>query len=251
MTAAKLAEALIGAHARRLPLDCEGWALPDALEQSKAQQAVVRAIDRMETGPACWKSGGPARDAARLGHSPLPRRWLRQGHSIDVSEFWLPFCGVEAEVAFRLSRRVTAEMAATLDQAAALALCDGMAVAIELTASRWQQGGQAPAELRQADLQSHAALLVGPWLAVDSKRDWANQACEISIGYQTPVAGRHAMDDPSWLLQHWLRHATRDGASLAAGTVVTTGSWTGNLPLRPGERVVVRFQGLGELVAQA
>jgi 2-keto-4-pentenoate hydratase len=35
-----------------------------------------------------------------------------------------------------------------------------------------------------------------------------------------------------------------------AGTVVTTGNWSGATPVQRGDRVCVRFQGLGEAVVQ-
>jgi 2-keto-4-pentenoate hydratase len=31
-----------------------------------------------------------------------------------------------------------------------------------------------------------------------------------------------------------------------AGSVVTTGNWSGSTPVQRGDRVVVRFEGLGE-----
>ena len=250
-----LAAALLQAHQAHRPLSAADWPLPDAAELAAAQHAVVEALDGQAA--SCWKSGGPARDPQRLGHSPLPRSQLRQaraGQTLDVSALWLPHGGAEAEIAFRIGREVTAELAAALDQAGALALCDAMALSLELTASRWSEGGAAPDALRQADLQSHAALLLGPWLPLQPQRDWARQACEIRIGEDEPVrrVGSHSLIDPAWLLPHWLRFACRDGRTVPAGTVVTTGSWTGNLPLHKGQRVVViSFAGLGELSAQA
>jgi 2-keto-4-pentenoate hydratase len=47
------------------------------------------------------------------------------------------------------------------------------------------------------------------------------------------------------VLPGWLRHATRDGATLRAGTVVTTGSWCGVLFAHAGDRVTVTFDGVG------
>lgn len=249
-----LATALLQAHQTRRPLEAAAWPLPDAGEIVAVQHAVVETLDGH---PArCWKSGGPARDPRRLGHSPLPGSQMQQatdGQILDGSALWLPHGGAEAEIAFRIGRKVHAELAAGLDQAAAMALCDGMALSIELTASRWTEGSAAPDALRQADLQSHAALLLGPWLPLQPARDWSQQACEIQMGDAEPVrrVGSHSLVDPAWLLPHWLRFACRDGRSVPAGTVVTTGSWTGNLPLLKGQRVKISFEGLGELSVQA
>jgi 2-keto-4-pentenoate hydratase len=57
--------------------------------------------------------------------------------------------------------------------------------------------------------------------------------------------GSHSLGDPAWLLAQWLRHVARNGATVPAGTVVTTGTWCGMLPASPGDLVTVRFDGIG------
>lgn len=53
--------------------------------------------------------------------------------------------------------------------------------------------------------------------------------------------GRDVMGDPLVPL-HWLAETLRKrGRGLAAGEMVSTGSCTGMLPVRPGQRIVVRF----------
>ena len=48
----------------------------------------------------------------------------------------------------------------------------------------------------------------------------------------------------------WLRHATRDGAVVAAGTVLTTGTWCGMLQAQAGDAVTVEFDGIGAAAIQ-
>ena len=62
--------------------------------------------------------------------------------------------------------------------------------------------------------------------------------------------GTHTLGGPPWGLRDWLLHATRDGAVLPAGTVVTTGTWVGVLPAAAGERVRVEFEGIGDAQVQ-
>jgi 2-keto-4-pentenoate hydratase len=122
-----------------------------------------------------------------------------------------------------------------------------MAVSIEVVDSRWAEGLQAPALAKLADLQSHGALVLGAWVPFDAARDWSRQRCTVAIGLAQPqvFTGTHAMGDPAWVLPAWLRHATRGGVTLPAGTVVTTGTWCG-LPLAaPGDLVQVAFDGIG------
>ena len=155
---------------------------------------------------------------------------------------------IEAEVALRLGCDVDAALAEMLDVDGARALVDAMAVSIELVDSRWQQGFAAPALLRLADLQSHGALVLGGWLPcapLSSAHDWSAQRCEVQIGdRRTKHIGTHSCGDPAWVLPSWLRHATRDGGVLRAGSVVTTGTWCGVLKAQAGDAVTVRFEGI-------
>ena len=127
-----------------------------------------------------------------------------------------------------------------------MALIDAMAVSIEIVDSRWTEGLAAPALARLADLQSHGALVLGRWQPF-APRDWSVQSCVVRIGQRPPAEflGTHALADPTFVLPAWLRHATRDGSVLGAGTVVTTGTWCGVLHAQPAERVSVEFDGIG------
>ncbi len=199
--------------------------------------------------PRAWKSGGGT--LAGITHAPLPDAGV-VGSPADGRHWSLHQRGIEAEVALRLGRSVDAATAATLDRACAEALIDAMCVSIEVVDSRWTDGWSAtPTLLRLADLQSHGALVLGAWQPY-SARDWAAQVCEVHIGTQTPqrFVGTHPLGDPAAVLPAWLRHLTREGATVPAGTVVTTGSWVGLLEAQAGDAVRVAFDGLGEAALQ-
>ena len=121
-----------------------------------------------------------------------------------------------------------------------------MCVSIEIVDSRWQEGLDAPALAKLADLQSHGALVLGDWQPF-VPRDWSEQTCRVLIGAQPPIerCGTHAMGDPAYVLLAWLRHATRNGETVAAGTVVTTGTWVGILAASAGDHVRAEFPGIG------
>jgi 2-keto-4-pentenoate hydratase len=251
-----LADALASAHRTGTTLAVAPWkdALSDAVQAYRVQDAVGRALGVFgTTPPQYWKSGGGSRDAV-LTHAPLAPAGVRTGPArFDDMTFHTP--GFEAEIALRLGRDVTPEDAAALDVEGAHALVDAMAVSIEIVDSRWALGddaaGGAPALLKLADFQSHGALALGEWLPY-ARRDWSTQACEVRIGGRAPIVrtGSHPLGDPAWLLPTWLRHATRDGETIAAGTVVTTGSWVGLLPMAQGEAASVTFDGIGSLQVQ-
>ncbi|MEY4562072.1 MAG: hypothetical protein RLZZ618_1349 [Pseudomonadota bacterium] len=240
-----LIDALVAARGDGPPVDAARFAhvITNADDAYLVQTAVANELDWFGDQPARhWKSGGPSRGAL-LTHSPLPpaRVWT----SPTVVSWW-PFVqrGVEAEIALRLGEAVDAERAEGLDFDSALLLVDAMAVSIELVASRWQQAFQAPPLLRLADLQSHAALVLGDWQPF-TPRDWTTQRCRVRIGpRETELVGTHACQHPGWVLADWLRHATREGP-LPAGAVVTTGTWCGMLPAEAGELVEVTFEGIG------
>lgn len=223
----------------------------DTAAACAVQQGVARALGWFGDTPARhWKSGGASRSAPQT-HAPLPPQGI--WHSPADARPWpLKLRGIEAEVALRLGCAVDAAQAATLDRDAAVPLVDAMCVAIELVDSRWSEALDAPALSRLADLQSHAALVLGDWRPFEASRDWAAQTCTVRVGTRAPHSfrGSHSLGDPLWVLPAWLRDVTRDGTVLAAGTVVTTGTWCGLLLAEPGERVDVSFDGLGEACVQ-
>lgn len=222
-----------------------GRALADAAAAYAVQEAVGYAMGWFPPGPARhWKSGGPNRQAV-LTHAPLPPAGVRSSPA-DYGDMRFHSIGIESEIALRLGQPVSPAQAEALTPETAGMFVDAMAVSIEIVDSRWQEGGEAPALLRLADLQSHGALALGEWVPYVA-RDWAAQRCTTRIGSREPVVrmGTHPLGDPAWLLPTWLRHATRNGATVAAGTVVTTGSWVGLLPAAKGEAVDVEFDGVG------
>ncbi len=247
-----VADALV--HARRNVTTCMAaplaGALADAGEAYAVQQRVADALGWFAgSPPQFWKSGGPSRDAV-FTHAPLPPSgvWTSPARAGD----W-PFHmrGIEAEVALRLGREVDQALASTLDVDGAAELVDAMAVSIEVVDSRWQEGIHAPALCKLADLQSHGALVLGDWTAF-APRDWSAQTCRVRIGARTPVEcrGTHPLADPVYLVPAWLRHATRNGGRVPAGSVVTTGTWVGILPAGAGDPVSVEFPGIGQASVQ-
>lgn len=242
-----LARALVGARRDRSLLPAADWA--QALATPEEAYAVLDEVAAAmgwfgARPPQHWKSGGPSREGV-LSHGALPPAGVHASPA-DLSAQPFVLRGVEAEIALRLGEDVTPQRALTLVPETADALVDAMTVSIEIVDSRWREGLQAPALLRLADIQSHAALVLGPWVPY-RRLDWAAQSCEVRIGARPPLVrtGTHSLGDPAWLLAGWLRHATRQGTTLPAGTVVTTGTWVGMLPAQAGDAVEVRFEGVG------
>jgi 2-keto-4-pentenoate hydratase len=244
---AALAQALLAARLARTPIDATPFAdaLRDAEEAYAVQDTVWQGAGGTGAIARWWKSGGPSRDAT-LTHAPLPDPGVWTSPA-DARAFHFNVRLVEAEIALRLGRDVTPAQARSLTSGTAPGLVDAMCVSIEIVDTRWQQRAAVSALLKLADLQAHGGIVFGEWVPF-APRDWAAQPCTVRIGDQ-PVRefrGSQALVDPTWLLPTWLRHVTRHGATVPAGTVVTTGTWCGMLPAEAGQLVVVQFDGIGE-----
>lgn len=233
-------------------MDAAAWkdSVGDAEQAYGVQDRVAGAMGWFETKePGHWKSGGPSREAV-LTHAPLPPPGVRSSPA-NYSDMHFNAPGIESEIALRLGEAVTPERAASLTPETAAALIDAMTVSIEIVDSRWKDPAKATALLRLADQQSHGALVLGEWVPY-AARDWMTERCETRIADRAldVRTGTHSLRDPAWLLPIWLRHVTRDGATMPAGTVVTTGSWVGVLPVSKGDTVVVEFPGIGRAEAR-
>ena len=248
---AAIASTLLTARRNHTPADPAQHA--DQLQspqEAYAVQALVRAELAPEQTPVArfWKSGAPSRSAPLLHTGLLDTGvWNSPAQARD----W-PFNMrlIEIEIALKTNRVVTPAEAASLTHEQAHALISAMAVTIELVDSRWQQTDTLQPLLKLADMQTHGALVVGNWLACsgqETERDWSRQRCTVKIGNAAAqeFVGTHSLQDPRWVLPEWLRFATAQGASVPAGTVVSTGSWCGMPAAQPGDLVVASFDGIG------
>ncbi|WP_457355215.1 2-keto-4-pentenoate hydratase [Roseateles sp. P5_D6] len=214
-----LIDALVACHRDGSRLSAADWthAVRDEADAYAVQDGIARALDwRFDR----WKSGGASAQGP-FSHSPV--------NPVPGTSL----LGVEAEVALRIDADGRAQ---------------SMCVAVELVASRWQEGLDAPALLRMADHQSNDGLLLGAWQPYRPLQ-WGQLEWRLSLAGQPDVVrrGGHSLADPAAVLPAWLRHATRHGATLPAGTIVTTGAWGGLHPLTGAARGTLAFEGLGEL----
>ena len=122
-----------------------------------------------------------------------------------------------------------------------------MCIAVELVASRWAEGLDAPALLRMADHQSNAGLLLSEWQPW-RELDWGQLDWRLHLPGQADITrrGGHSLANPAGVLPAWLTHATRNGRMVPAGTVVTTGAWGGLHPCTGEAHGTLSFEELGE-----
>lgn len=213
-----LIQALVNCHRHGSRLHASDWAgaVRDEADAYAVQDGVAAALgwplDR-------WKSGG-AGPQGPFSHSPVN----------PVAGTAL--LGLEAEVALRLGADGEPE---------------AMCIAVELVASRWAEGLDAPALLRMADHQSNAGLLLGEWQPY-RPLDWARLEWRLALPGQPEIVrrGGHSLADPAAVLPAWRAHAARHGRPVTAGTVVTTGAWGGLHPCTAGVHGRLAIEGLGE-----
>ncbi|MFT7723693.1 MAG: 2-keto-4-pentenoate hydratase [Roseateles sp.] len=213
-----LIQALAACHRDGSRLNAADWA--HAVRSEADAYAVQDGVARALGWPrARWKSGG-AGPQGPFSHSPVSP--VTAG----------PLLGLEAEVALRVGADGSPE---------------AMCIAVELVASRWAEGMEAPALLRMADFQSNAGLLLGEWQPYRAL-DWANVAWRLALPGQPDIVrrGGHSLADPAGVLPAWFQHATRNGATVPPGTVVTAGAWGGLHAWAGPVRGRLAFEGLGE-----
>jgi len=240
-----LSAALAQAWRDGTKLDAIVWSVANEAAAEAVHAQLAEILQWQPAGrPQYWKCGGSSRSGP-FGHAPLAPAGVREGSDLTG----LQLIGAEAEIALRLKRDVTPDEARALKLGEGEDLIDAFCVAIEGLASRWRQGLSADPLLKHADCQSHGGLALGPWMAWKPGHDWAKQPCELLAGEGAPLAGigGHGLDDPAWVMVPWLQAATRHGATLPAGSIVTTGSWRVALKLKAGDQALARFEGLGEL----
>lgn len=253
-----LAHALLQARHGGELLDADEWAdvVRTPADADAVQAAMAPALGWRVAGrpgmpgrvPGYWKYGAPRRDAA-LTHAPLPEDGVWASPSV-AGGAPLHLRGIEAEIALRLGREVTPEVAAALRPGDGLELVDGITAAIEVVDTRWRQHLKAPPLLLAADGLCHGALVLGPWQDATRllPRDWSAQACRLRVGAGPGqvFTGTHPLGDPLWLLAGWLQELARRYGSVPAGTVVTTGTWNGLAFAQAGDLVVAQLEGIAE-----
>jgi len=119
---------------------------------------------------------------------------------------------------------------------------------IELCESRFANWDTAPSLCRIADLQSHGGFAIGTGTREWRALDFSMQRVELLVNGKTLAdnRGSHPSGDPFALVAWAAIHCHERGMPLAAGDIVTTGTWTGMTPIAAGDEIAARFEGIGE-----
>lgn len=222
-------------------------ALPSALipadaDAAYAVQAQLLAERRAAIG--AWKVGAKQPDGPIQG-APLPDD-CRHASGVTLPRGAFRPLGLELEIAFRFGRDFAPRAPAYADDE----VFDGIAqmgAAIEIVASRFREWPDVAPAAQLADLQNHGALVLGEMTGYRADFPFAAPAPAFTFdGHDIAgtASGTNPAGDPRRLLAWLVNHASRRGIALPAGTVVTTGSYTGMYFPRAAGTAVGRIAGL-------
>ena len=209
----------------------------DAETAYRVQTETVRALGRV----GAWKVQ-PYPDAGEPFAAPiLASVVFPNGAELQASQF--PRTAIEAEVAVTLGR----DLPQRDDDYTAQDLAEAIGavhLAIEVLSSRFSDPSQLPPLAGIADLQSNAAVIVGPARPSRDLPDLEHLAMTMSVdGTEIGRVGGGASRQTVLRSLAWLaNHAAARGLPLKQGELVITGARIGALPLQ-GKLVVVEADG--------
>ncbi|MGH6816352.1 MAG: fumarylacetoacetate hydrolase family protein, partial [Hyphomicrobiaceae bacterium] len=142
--------------------------------------------------------------------------------------------GIELEIAFRISRDFPVG-AAEPSPAEILDAVGSAHIVVELCRSRLAEGTNAPPLWLLADRQMNHMLVLGSEIRGwrDAAFDRMSARLSVDGALVHDAVGGYAPETPLPLLIWLVRHAVRSRGGLPAGSVVTTGSWTGLRWIKP------------------
>lgn len=228
------------------------WDLQSEEEADAVQDLVAAGVGEAVAG---WKLGATdpsARVRLSLGKPFIGRvfRSRLQPSPALLSRHMLPVVFIEAEVAFSLARDLPPRAAAySFDEVeSAVGGCHAAFEIVDFT-------GPGREGLRGIDILADNGCCGGMVTAapVPAWRDLdlLEESVVLEIGGATVAHGR-VQKTAAQLIGHvadFANHLRGRGMTLEAGQFVTTGTWTGMQPLRPGETAVAKFSHLGEVRA--
>ena len=170
----------------------------------------------------------------------------KSGTQVPASDLFV--IGIEGEIAFQIGRDL-ALRGTDYSREDLVEAIDSLLPAIEIVDTRMQDGFSQHKNLMLADNQSNGGLVVGERVSHWENLDFSNlQAC-VSVNGSTEYSGveGNRAGDPFRLMAWAANHCANHGRSFQAGDIVTTGTYTGILFVKPGVKVVVDFAGIGSV----
>ncbi|MEK9774825.1 MAG: fumarylacetoacetate hydrolase family protein [Quisquiliibacterium sp.] len=241
----QLAAILLDARAAGTPIPVGQCPVATTAQAYAIQDACARRGAWFAAGPRAWKVGAPNRAQVPTA-APLPDAGLLASPA-HLGPTPMVRLGIEAELGFRLSRDLAAPLPLDWDSADAAEWLDAVFVTIEVVDCRFTEGEATPGPHKLADLQSHGALVIGEPAAF-TPLDWSTLHCLVKLNGRitAEAVGTHPLGDPLWAMPWLIEHARQRYGGLRKADLITTGAWTGIMPVSPGDRVEVAFERIGQ-----
>lgn len=238
------ADALLAARKSGAALD----ALPPQGHPARPAEAyAIQALVARNLGPVVgWKVGAPAPDATPT-RAPIHKESVFE-NAAGLKASLFRVVGLEAEIAFRFARDLPAGDR-RWTRAEILDAVGSVHPVFETLDTRFAAVGAVDPLSHLADQGNHGALIVGPaatnWRSLDFAREPV--ALDIDGARRVEQIGGNSAGDPVSLLEWLANEGARDFGGLKAGQIVTTGSCSGTIFVRPGARARATFGHLGEI----
>lgn len=219
---------------------------PGSVDEAYAVQD--RVVDAL--GPVGgWKVGARTLDATP-NTAPLLQELIQTSPAAWPAHN-LRLRGIEAEIAFKVGRDIPAG-ADPLDEAAAFAAIASVHAAIEIVDTRLDDWKDADPLWQLADNQSNGGFVYDPMGVPFVGQDFTEAPVRLTIDGRVNVEqkGGNTAGDPRRLLLWLIEHAVRRRCGLKAGTMITTGSYTGLIFVEAGARAEAAFEGVGRAEVQ-
>jgi len=193
-----------------------------------------------------WKIGAPSLEATPF-FAPMPRAWVAASEA-TLSGPRYRYRGLECEIAFLLGKDLPPRATAYTreETIAAIASCHP---AIEELESGLIDPMTANRLTMLADLQIHGGFIYGPAYAEWKSIDFNKESVTLSINGKVEVerTGSNTSGDLLRLLPYLANEGAVRTGGLKAGQWITTGSWTGNLPVAAGAHAEANFSNAGRV----
>lgn len=256
----QLADLLVAArHEQRQVRDVPAEFVPASHTEGYRVNALVAAGLEQGAGwaPLGWKIAGtnPVMQQRLKSPSPIYGRTYQpflvtSPAAFRCAELLDPI--IECEIMLRLGRDLPprAEPYASEEVADAVSACHA---GVEVAECRFPLDALPDIALILADGAASGRYVLGPEIANWRSPELAAMAVTLAVDGQVRRGGspreimRHPLNALTWLANQRADPAAGWGAGLQAGELVSTGTCTGMLLARPGQRMVATFAGVGEI----
>jgi 2-keto-4-pentenoate hydratase len=220
---------------------------PFPIETTADAYAVQDAVAARLGPVGGWKVGAKGPDQ-QPNCAPLLAALItpRASGTFPASTFGM--IGIEAEIAFTLGRDIVPG-SGLLSRDDVLDAVAAAHPAVEVVDTRLADWRATDRLWLLADNLMNGHFVYGAGVPDWRGRDFTRQPVRLQINGKiaAEAIGGNAAGDPLRILAWLVNHCRANGLSVAAGTVITTGSCTGMIFVEPGAKIVAEFPGFGSV----